>query len=372
MIKKTFLIFLFFSALLSVFSQKAVYQLPLSVRTTINEHAFFYSLPQTAFKADVVVTKTTNIKGLYADFAEKLLGITNYCKVNATTFKLKTITLTPFTVPDEELQFVVLLSSTQIKNNFLNSLYENNSVKGFQSASVSEQKNDELLPDFFKNFADVIMQQTYETYTETKIIDGVVTQVPVTQTKTTTKTVAQQAQQAADFIEKIRDDRYAILSLSQEAALSKESFEYLVNQLNDLEKKYLELFTGITIFEDIHETTIVYPKTELKLLPLFSVTPEGGFSTSMCKTAAYNYYLKCAPHTPTSSQVDFFEDSAQNSNQKKSAGYRIRKANPSFVSLVNGNIEEMLGVFPIEQFGILKTLPLNMDTFDIGKWGYIY
>jgi hypothetical protein len=371
MIKKSLIIFVGLFVFLNVYAQKAVHQLPVASKTDITNPTFFYTLPKTAFKVDVVITKTTNIKGLYADFAEKMLGITNYCKENSTSFQLKDITITPFSVPDETLQFVVELSPIQMKNNFLQTLYANSTTTGIQAFSNLEQSNTDILPDFFKNFADVVMQQTYETYTETKIIDGVVTQVPVTQTKVTTKTLVQQAQAAIDFIEKIRDDRYAILSFAQETTLEKEAFEYLVNQLDELEKKYLELFTGITILEDFHETFIIRPNSEYALQSLCSVTPSSGFSTSMNKTNAYNYYLKCTPQISMDLKASFNEALA--AKQKKGTGYRLRKAVPVSVTLVRGDSEEvLLGIFPIYQYGLLETLPANLNTFEIWRWGYIY
>ena len=370
MIKKSIPFFLSLLAFLSLNAQQSVYQLPVSLEIKIKNPTFFYTLPKTAFQADVVITKTSNMKGLYADFAEKLLGITNYCKENTVSYKLKTVQITPFTVPDENLQFVVELSSAQLKNNFLQSLFQNKSAD-FHAFATNYNHDADLLPDFFKNYADVILQQTYETYTETKIIDGVVTQVPVTQTKTTTKTLAQQAQQAVDFIEKIREDRYALLSFAQETTLSKEAFEYLVNRLNELEKKYLELFTGITVLEDIRETVMIYPKNGTALLPLCSVTPNTGFSQSMSPTAAYNYYIQCVPDTPLNLQVNFREANTL-AKQKQKNGYRIRKAIPTFVSLVNLEQKEKLGIFPVYQFGLLETLPPDSDDFEIGKWGYIY
>ncbi|MCL2436022.1 MAG: DUF4831 family protein [Lentimicrobiaceae bacterium] len=368
MIKKLLIASLCLFVFQQVYPQKAVYKLPVTSETTITNPTFFYTLPKTAFKVEVIVTKTSNIKGLYADFAEKMLGITNYCKENTTSFQLKNITVIPFSVPDEKLQFVVELSSAQMKNNFLHSVHTNNATAGFHTFSTLEPNNADLLPDFFKNYADVIMQQTQETYTETKIIDGVVTQVPVTQTKTTTKTLAQQAQTAVDFIEQIRDDRYAILSFSQETTLEKDAFEYLVNQLDELEKKYLELFTGITISEDVREIFIVNPNKDHALLPLGSVAPNVGFSTTMSQTNAYNYYLKCTPQASTRLQANFVE----NSKHKTNTGYRIRRAIPAFVSLVHGDVEgAMLGIFPIYQFGWLETLPAGLDGFEVWKWGYV-
>jgi hypothetical protein len=122
MIKKTILFFLIMFAFSYVFSQKAVYPLPVDSKNSITNPTFFYTLPKTAFKVDVVITKTSHIKGLYADFAERLLGITNYCKENSVAFHLKSLTLNPFVIPDETQQFVVELSSAKMKNNILTTI----------------------------------------------------------------------------------------------------------------------------------------------------------------------------------------------------------------------------------------------------------
>ena len=370
--KKLFILIICFFVYQNLYSQKAVYQLPFTIDATITSPTFFYTLPKTAFKVDVVVTRVSNIKGIYADFAEKMLGITNYCKENSVSYRFKEIMITPFTMPDKNLQFVAELSSAQIQNNFLKSLHSNNETPYFHSASKFEKPHADILPDFFKNYADAISQQTYETYTETKIIDGVVTQIPVTKTKVTTKTLTQQAQEAVDFIESIRNDRYAILSFSQEVTLSKDAFEYLVNQLNELEKNYLELFTGITVSDDMFESFVVYPERESALVPVCSVTPETGFSTNLSKTNAYNFYLKCAQQQVADVHEHFNAMLTAHPKFKKNTGYNIRKAVPVFVSLVNGDKEDLLGIFPIYQFGFLETLPANIDGFEIEKWAYIY
>jgi len=372
MIKKTFSFFLILIVFQNLYAQKAVYQLPTNSQAAITNPTFFYTVPKTAFKIDVVITKTSTVKGLYADYAEKMLGITNYCKENAISYDLKKISVIPFTVPDKALQFAVELSPAQMDNKFLQTLFAHNANAGLHISSTKEQNNTDIIPDFFNNYADVMLQQSYETYTDTKIIDGVVTQVPVMLTKVTTKTLLQQAQEAADFIQKVRDDRYAILALSQEIALTNEAFEYVVNQLNELEKKYLELFTGITVLEDMHKTFVVYPDNGTKLLPLCSVSPKSGLSNLMSSTAAYNYYLKCTPQYTTDMQTAFNESLGTNSKYKKNNGYRIRKAAPVFVALVQDDKEEVLGVFPIYQFGLLETLPAGLDKFEIEKWGYIY
>jgi len=367
MCKKLLIVLLSLFIIQCVYSQKAVYKLPVSSETAITNPTFFYTLPKTAFKVDVVITKKTQMKGLFADYAEKMLGITNYCKENSSNFTLKNLIITPFTVPDESLQFMVELSPEQMKKNFLQTLYTNNGDVGFRAFSTLEKNNADVLPDFFKNYADVLTKQAHISYTETKIIDGEVVQVPVFQTQTTTKNLKQQAEEAVAFIEKVRKERYSILSMEHETTLSKEAFEYLVNQFNELEKKYLELFTGIIFFEDIHESFVIYPDNETSLLPVCSVTPNLGFSKLMSNINTCNYYLKFVPQTSNDLKINYIDNKS-----KKNSGYRIRKSVPVLVSLVQDNKESLTGIFSIYQFGLLETLPANMDMFEIGQWGYLY
>jgi hypothetical protein len=130
----------------------------------------------------------------------------------------------------------------------------------------------------------------------------------------------------------------------------------------------LELFSGITVLEDMHYTLVKHPDPFSALLSVCSVTPNEGFSASTNKVLACNYYLKCSPQAIIDLQSSF----KTNYKTKNYSGYRVRKAVPTLVSLVNGEKEELLGIFPVYQFGLLETLPANLNNFEIEKWGYIY
>ncbi|HPT52522.1 MAG TPA: DUF4831 family protein, partial [Bacteroidales bacterium] len=71
------------------FSQKNVVPLPADSGMATIGNYFYYALPKTAFKVDVVVNKITQMKGYYGEYAEKLLGLTNIIKQNKTYFELK-------------------------------------------------------------------------------------------------------------------------------------------------------------------------------------------------------------------------------------------------------------------------------------------
>ena len=65
------------------------------------------------------------------------------------------------------------------------------------------------------------------------------------------KSPDQKAKEAADFIAKIKDNRFNLISGYQEVNYNKETLEYMDSQLKVLEKEYLKLFTGISIHKTL-------------------------------------------------------------------------------------------------------------------------
>ncbi|MCK9339703.1 MAG: DUF4831 family protein [Bacteroidales bacterium] len=357
------------------FSQKNVVPLPADSGMATTGNYFYYALPKTAFKVDVVVNKTTQMKGYYGEYAEKLLGLTNIIKQNKTYFELKSVHIESIILPDENFQYAVELSNCQVKNGALAQIYAYRDSLSQQVTESSYTVQTTAIPDFFRYYSDLSYMDKENSYVETQIIDGVVRQVPATTTQKVTKTDEQKALQAADFIAKIRDDRYAILTGEQEVAYSKEAIEELVNQLNNLEKNYIQLFTGFTINDEIHYSWVVSPLDTSDLrLSLFSVSEKSGFST--CTKSAKddeNYYLNIKPQFSYQKCQDFAAERKSLKKYKDNNGYRIRQAVPCSVSIEQGkNTIFNSGIYSIYQFGKIETLPIRQDNWDICKYMIIF
>ena len=342
-------------------------------QTFMGDNTFYYMLPQTAFQVNVTITKTKEMKGYYGEYAEKLLGLTNIIANNKTSYKLKNISVSPIILPDSNQIYAVELSADQKKNQFLSKLYQTPAnliidpviYPNYTVASSS-------IPDFFRNYADLAYTETDDSFVETRIIDGVVTQVPINKTKMVSKTMAQQAQEAADFIAKIRKDRYDILSGIHEIPYSGDAFAYMVEQLNQLEQNYLSLFTGFTIEEEEAYTLIVTPEGD-ENISLFSIDSENGLSRSLSIRGEQNYYLSVDPQIGNSKYIQF--EYAKNRNNKKgqNKGYRFRKPVPAFVSLIkNDKSIYSFGFFNMYQLGKIEILPAGLDDFNISEYAIIY
>lgn len=354
------------------FSQKNVVQLPLDSNYVPSSPYFTYFLPQTAFKVIVTIEKNEQLKGYYSDFADKMLGISNVISENKSSYLISKVEIQCMTVPDSNLQFLVEMSKKQIKSGYyLNFLNQN--IRTFETKPyVYEQPTQ--MSEFFKNYSDQKLLEKEESYVETRIIDGVLTQVPVSKTKTITKSLEQQAQEAADFISKIRKDRYNVITANHEVTFSKEAIQFMIEELNQLEKNYLELFIGTTVKQTYTFEFVVIPQNEQDLNnPVFAFNEKQGLKNLRQLPQEDLYYIRISPQLNLNlynQQQSLLEG---NKNYKKQTGFQFRLPISSDIELIHQNRSiHQFGVYPVFQFSKIFVLPKNTDSFKISNYAIIF
>lgn len=348
----------------NAFSQKQVYPLPLDSTVKLSANHFYYQMPTTAIKVNVTVSKVREIKGYYAEHAEKLLGLTNIISDNRTFYKLKNVSIETVRVPDAKSVFAVEPSPQQVKEQayakaLLKSQVVNNEV--FEETYSIQIKG---IPDFFKNYANVNYTETEDAFVETKIINGVVTQVPANRTRLVNKSAEQKVQEAADRITQIRKERNSLIAGEQEVPYSKEALELMITQLNQAENNYLDLFRGIVLEDEIHYTLYVIPEKDDTTLPLFSLDQNTGFIPTNSATAA-NYSLLLTPFNKTKA--------TKNQDVKsKNKGFSVRHPQAVYIDLQH-NYETVhhFGIYQLLQWGDIQTLPANMDP-ELEEVGFVF
>ena len=348
----------------NAFSQKQVYPLPLDSTVKLSANHFYYQMPTTAIKVNVTVSKVREIKGYYAEHVEKLLGLTNIISDNRTFYKLKNVSIETVRVPDAKSVFAVEPSPQQVKEQayakaLLKSQVVNNEV--FEETYSIQIKG---IPDFFKNYANVNYTETEDAFVETKIINGVVTQVPANRTRLVNKSAEQKVQEAADRITQIRKERNSLIAGEQEVPYSKEALELMITQLNQAENNYLDLFRGIVLEDEIHYTLYVIPEKDDTTLPLFSLDQNTGFIPTNSATAA-NYSLLLTPFNKTKA--------TKNQDVKsKNKGFSVRHPQAVYIDLQH-NYETVhhFGIYQLLQWGDIQTLPANMDP-ELEEVGFVF
>lgn len=347
-----------------IYAQKQVYPMPLDSNVKLSANHFYYQMPTTAIKVDVTITKVREMKGYYTDQAEKMLGLTNIISNNRTYYKLKDVRIETVQVPDPNLIFAVEPSPKQMKELvYAKALLQSQSTQKEVFEETYSTKSASI-PDFFQNYANMNYTETEDAFVETKIINGVVTQVPSNRTRMVNKSAEQKVQEAADRITQIRKDRNSLIAGEQEVPYSKEALELMIAQLNQAENDYLDLFRGIVLEDEIHYTLYVIPEKDDTTLPLFSLDQNSGFTATTSATEA-NYSL----------QLTSFNKAQAIKNQEvknKNKGFRIRHPQAVYIDLQH-NYETVhnFGIYQLLQWGDIEVLPANMDP-ELKEVGFVF
>ncbi len=346
-------------------SQKAVYPLPIE-GSAPKGNAVHYALPQTGLEVTVTVTKVREIKGYYTEYAQTLLGLTNVISENRTFYKVKNVKIDPVKVPNPDKTFLVLLDNNQQK--IVCDLAEEPTTWLPESVGKYSTKS-KPIPNFFKNYSDPSYTEMEDLFTETKIIDGIVTQVPANRTKLVNVTNSQKAQQAADAISKSRQDQYNLVKGDQETPYSADALNLMLKELKQWEENYLSLFTGLVLEDEITYKFMVYP-SDLET-PLFSFNQDGGLQYG------YNINKSDKCYTLSLSPTIGLDYSGSDVPTGKAAGYRYCTPAPMNATLVlkeagvpDAHIYDF-GTLNMYQFGRIQVMPLHQDV-DLHKIGFIY
>ena len=367
--KKISLLLSLFLTISVVFAQKSVIPFPADSAWLPPSNSFVYALPQSVLNLKVKVAVIKQQRGKYGDFAENMLGITNSIRTNRTIYKINGVEISNSVIPDQEHQYLVTLSEKEMKQWLLKKIeIESNNGTVFHSKMENPLQEKEELQWLY--FGNLVVEEKVESYIDTKIIDGVVTQVPITNTTTITKTLEDEAQEIADFILKIRKDRYALISEPHEYSLSKEAMEYAVEQMNKIEATYMELFIGSTEVEEVTEYFTIIPQGEDEnIIPLFGFSETHGIVSLQSPFATMTYQLKMDPLVRSSETIQLI----QKNRSSSFSGYRVRTPRSVSISLYkNEELVNRFGVFPIFQMNEVQVLQKKISDFDIFQWGIIY
>lgn len=356
-----------------LFAQKKVTPLPVDSTFSYGKNYIVYALPQTAFKVNVTLTCSHEFSGIYSQYAEQLLGISHAISRDGVVFSVKNIDVQAVTVPDTMCMYAVELSASQMKKKLPLQLKVDRTAAGMEQEPVQYVEQPVQIPDFFRYYSDLAYSEQTDNYTETQLVDGVLRQVPAQKVQKVAKSQDKQAQDAADKIGKIREDRYDLLIGSQEVAYPAATLEAMLQNLNEMEKNYLSLFTGCVVDEEIQYTVVVIPDSTSAVIPLFSVSSSTGFNPRLSPKPEENFYLQLETEKDVAAVSDFAVKWSCSKGHKANTGYRIRIPKPTRVALLQGKmVIRQLGVMDVFQYGSVEVLPLNQNYIDIERIGIVF
>ncbi len=327
----------------------------------------YYALPQTVITVDITVERTDKIKGPYANFVEKYLGLKDVIKKKSSFYKLTDVNISSYPERDPSQFYFIELGNNICKKNrmFLLGLDEAGLICNVNDYSesisaphiISEREKILYQPDKnFRYLAENNLFEKIDTIIKRVRIDTITVKKLFFKKEIVKKSLEQKAKDAADFLSKIRESRYNLITGFDEVNYEKSTLEYMSKELDKLENEYLTLFTGYTV------TKILKYK--------FTYTPQknGNFeSTTLFKFSSEKGILNTGDEngekvvikidkTSDTQVIDVFNTINEKSKEKKHGLY-YRIPEYAKVSVNQGNITKSDTTLLISQFGVVEYLP---------------
>ncbi len=255
---------------------------PVSELNSIPRDAFVYALPRTVISVEIEYEKIVGKQGPFYDLRFKYLGLEEGLKEDFTSWSMNNIKFSSYQEIDPEEYYVV---SGIVSSNFL-SLSKSGLVLSVESGAFGEgiNKFDPFVEDEVF-FTDLSVERNVEVLTDTAskmvFVDTAFIRVPYVEMKSRFKTLDEKAEEAANFIIKIRKRRFKLLSGQYDVFPEGVALEYAVKELTKLENEYLALFVGKTVRYKYTKSFELVPKpgSAEQSFPLFYFSETAGLQS---------------------------------------------------------------------------------------------
>ena len=263
--------------------------------TQDNFEGIYYSLPRTAVKIDLELDKVTKVQGPYSQYAAEYLDLEDVVDRNMTSYHLKKVNIGTMSEPDPEQVYFIARSdrSSREEEALLISLNSSGIFLGAELLKPMEEQNVGLVttdtdmdPDslerYFRYMAVNNQGIKIDTITRKITIDTTTIYQYTYKSRMIEKSDDQKAREAVEQIELIRTNRFNIITGYHEVPYSKESMQFMVDQLNRMEEEYLDLFRGKIIKKTVKYTFLYIPEPEdasEEWVPVFGLSEREGFQS---------------------------------------------------------------------------------------------
>ena len=268
-------VLLFLAALPGGFSQISVFHIDNNTAPSGKE-GVFYSLPRTVIRIDVSIDRIENYKGPYSEYALKYLGLKNVVMANSVEYKITGMKVTTSQQPDPDQYYFLELAGKLPKDEQagllsftesglilgtiperIDTLAKEEKIINNEEPGLATEKD--VFPEVFKYSADVNFFEKVDTIIRKVNIDTMTLERQYLKRTVVEKSPEQKAKEASDYIVKIKDNRFNLISGFQEVNYNKETLEYMDSQLKQMEKEYLKLFTGISLHKTLSFSFVYTP-----------------------------------------------------------------------------------------------------------------
>ncbi len=245
---------------------------PANASKTSESAGFYYSLPRQVIKVDFVIEQTKRFKGPYSDFSSKILGVDNYISKDETKYSLVDVIISTVTEPDPQATFYVEFDEKASKDakSLVFNLASDGIILGANDVDIQTQLESTTITKTlvnsyenkdFKYFAESNLYQKIDTIVRKITIDTTTIKRNILQSSWVDRSPEQKARAAAEYIHKIRESRFNLLTGYQEVSYGN-SITYMDEKLREMEDDYLSLFLGKEIKTLIQQDVAYLPLKE--------------------------------------------------------------------------------------------------------------
>ena len=340
----------------------------------IGREGIFYALPRTVIKIDVSIDRIENYKGPYSEYALKYLGLKNVVLANSVEYKITGMKVTTSQQPDPDQYYFLELGEKLSKGEQagLLSFTESGLILGTlpgpvdtlgKEAKVTIKEEPEMtsekdvFPEIFKYSADVNFFEKVDTIIRKVNIDTMTIERQYLKRTVVEKPLEQKAKEASDYITKIKDNRFNLISGFQEVNYNRETLEYMDSQLKQMEKEYLKLFTGISLHKTMNFSFVYTPNPNQvnAEIPIFKYMKSKGMM-ELDEPGGKIVTIKVQRSGTTNTLSTYMRRTGENS---RSHGYYYRIPELARVTVkVDDNLQEETQCL-VSQLGIVSFLPTN-------------
>ena len=362
---KNLLLFIFLQFIfLQGFAQVKVYRVGNS--SVVNyKDGLFYSLPRTLLKVDVIAELNEDIPGPLHAYAEKYMGLGEVIQNATSTYKIKEVRISSFSQPDPEQSFFVQIDKRSKEDKSLNlSLTKSGVIKSVNIVNNFGQLNYEQIDvnidtrnekSLFNYFADHNYYRHIDTIVRRISIDTVSYERYFYNTSWLEKDLDQKAKEASEYIAKLRENRFLLLTGYQEVNYG-EGMKYMDGELKKMEAEYLSLFTGRGRKELLIKSFVYLPqKSATGNQMVFKFSETEGFVASN-SSRGRSVQIKIIPQQ-NSYAADSYVQSNAPAEESELSGYFYRIPEQTNIQLLyNGEILHETQKL-INQFGTVVQSP---------------
>lgn len=365
------LFFLFVTIVILFFyncSNMYVYSTKELIKEKKQPEGYWYYLPQTAIFCKITMCETTQIPGMYHNYATQFLGLKNVPHKEIKTYQIIDTKLQPILLPDTANMYKIVVKNTVWKSNYPDFMFTNT---GILSAINMPFIQDTIIPkdlsqksiSFSFDFHNLVFSNNFKEITDTiwqiKEIQNRLQKQIIYQTQLKQKSYEEQAKDAADYISKLRQEKLKLIISEKENYNGSKNLKLMLDNIEKMEKNYLQMFTGIEDTKYIEKTILIIPKITSRQDTIGYFGNNLGWqkkqTTGMYPvTIDYKFANNCTAFQKLNKKMQ------NNGILKNNIVYRLPKNTEIKIKTNKQAIATY--VYPISQFGEILSVPVNENT----------